>query len=186
MALAADWLANRVAAPVHLWGLRLGATLALDCWRVQPDRFTSALLWQPVANGEAFATQFLRLAVAGDALREGGGGVTTDSLRRRLSGGESIEVAGYTLAPALLGDIDKLRLSDYTLTGAPMHWLEVRGGTATGPSTAAQRVITDWQAKGMNATIEAVNGDSFWATQEIVDAPALVQASMRCYERLVQ
>jgi exosortase A-associated hydrolase 2 len=155
--------------------------LALDLWRDHPRRFASALLWQPVANGENFMTQFLRLAIAGEALRDMGSGLTTNALRQRVAAGETIEVAGYALAPALVAAIDQLRLTDYCVPQATLHWLEVKSGSPGGPLPATQRVLAAWEEKAMRANFEAITGDPFWTTQEIVEVPALITASIARY-----
>jgi exosortase A-associated hydrolase 2 len=185
LAIAAAWLSERIPGPLHLWGLRLGCMLALDAWREQPSRFTSAMLWQPVINGAVYMTQFLRLAVAGEALREATGkGVTTDGLRRLLSSGESVEVAGYELAPELAGAIDSLNLIDLKIPASKVHWFEVKTGNVTEPSTTIQRVLTGWQEKGGQIDYRAVQGDPFWTTQEIAEAPNLIAVSTARYSSL--
>jgi exosortase A-associated hydrolase 2 len=183
LALAASWLERRLSVPLHLWGLRLGATLALDFWREQPERFVSAVLWQPVISGASFMTQFLRLAVAGDAVRQGGGGVTTDALRRRLSAGQSVEVAGYELSPQLVAAVDNIKLADLTLPRQVISWLDVQSGSASAPSPNVERVLSTWRARDVQVFYQAVPGDPFWTTQEIVEAPALLAATLtRCPE----
>jgi alpha-beta hydrolase superfamily lysophospholipase len=47
-----------------LWGLRLGALLALDAAPLCDPAPAGFVLWQPVVSGEQFLTQFLRLRVA--------------------------------------------------------------------------------------------------------------------------
>ena len=60
MALAAAWLAERDTGPLTLWGLRLGALLALDAATlIEPRRL---LLWQPYLSGRTSINQFLRLS----------------------------------------------------------------------------------------------------------------------------
>jgi len=178
LTVAAEWLAERGNGPMHLWGCRLGALLALDHWRDQPDRFASALLWQPVAGGETFMTQFLRLAVAGDALRDGASGLTTGALRNRLKQGESIEVAGYELSPSLVEAIDSQNFSNWSVPGATIHWLDVRSGEE--PPMATQRILSKWGESGVKVQYRAVQGDPFWTTQEIAEAPALITETLAC------
>ena len=95
----------------RLWlcGLRLGALLALDfVARRAPAPDTRLLLWQPIIEGSAALTQFLRLRLA-ECMRAGAPPKeTTRELRERLRAGESLEVAGYMLNPALGAAIDGL------------------------------------------------------------------------------
>ena len=59
--------------PLLLWGLRLGATLAIDLATRLPD-VHALLLWQPVTSGALFLKQFLRIKLASEMLTEGGRG----------------------------------------------------------------------------------------------------------------
>src|SRR3954447_18891885 len=56
LAVARTWLTERVAAPISLWGLRLGALLALDFARGTSIKIAQILLWQPVLSGDSFLT----------------------------------------------------------------------------------------------------------------------------------
>ena len=180
VATAAAWLRDETHVPVHVWGLRLGATLALECWREQPDGFSSALLWQPVMQGEQFMTQFLRLALAGDVVRESEETVSTERLRDQLRKGQVIEVGGYRLDPALVQAIDQCRLHQ-SLPAAAIHWLDVRR-TAGEPPTSVRRTVDAWRARGSSLTYDAVVGDAFWASFDIIDVPGLIAATTALYE----
>ncbi len=70
VSFARNWLENRISAPVSLWGLRLGALLALDFARSQAETIDRIILWQPVINGESFLNQFLRLRMANEMLAD--------------------------------------------------------------------------------------------------------------------
>ena len=64
LSVAKRWIENRASSPASLWGLRLGALLALDFAKSSGDSFDQIILWQPVINGELFLNQFLRLQMA--------------------------------------------------------------------------------------------------------------------------
>src|SRR5205085_12253427 len=57
LAAGAAWLSERLERPVVLWGLRLGALLALDYARTAPHPAAAMILWQPVLNGASYLTQ---------------------------------------------------------------------------------------------------------------------------------
>ena len=180
LALASTWLMQSGEGPLHLWGLRLGANLALECWGDMPDRYASAILWQPVINGQSFLNQFLRLAVAEDALRANGHGRTTDTLRATLSAGQSVEVAGYELAPELASAIASQQLASWSLSGATLHWLDIRASASDMPPMA-QQLLESWQRHGVAASYRPVSGEPFWTTQEIVELPQLIAVTTALY-----
>src|SRR5690242_16876901 len=106
--VAADWLEREAKAPVSLWGLRLGALLIAAAAVRSPGRFQRLLFWQPVLDGKAMLTQFLRIRVA--ASMTGSQAETTQELRASLASGESVEVAGYALSAELAQALDGLRM----------------------------------------------------------------------------
>ena len=117
--------------------------------------------------------------MAGDVFRNEDR-VTTDSLRARLARGESIEVAGYELAPALAAAVDGANLLDWDVPAATLHWLDVRAAAMQEPPPAASRQISAWRARGITVCYKAVVGDPFWTTQEITEVPQLIAATMAC------
>ncbi|MGH8729151.1 MAG: hydrolase 2, exosortase A system-associated [Burkholderiales bacterium] len=172
LALAMRYLIDRGASVVTVLGLRLGALLALECagdGLIAADR---VVFWQPVTSGNAFMTQFLRLRIA--ANMAAGKQETTQSLRQRLAAGESLEVAGYCLAPALAAAIDNASMRAL----APDHslqWMEI--GSAISP--ASRRIIDGWR----NAVSETlVAGPPFWATSEITLVPELIEKTVAVVE----
>ena len=160
-----------------MWGLRLGALLALD-YAAQPVGAAPAqlLLWQPVLQGNAHLTQFLRLRVAAQMLGDGVADGGTEALRATLAGGSALEVAGYTLAPAMAGALDRLDASRLP-PPCPVHWLELAPAEGRPLAPVSQRVLQGWQAAGVDGRAQCVAGPAFWATQEIAEAPALLAAT---------
>lgn len=174
--LARDWLHTRVGRPVGLWGLRLGALLALDCARDEP--FERLLLWQPVTSGSGYLTQQLRLRLAGDLLQDEGAKASTSSLRDELRAGASLEIAGYTLAPELALAIDSLDAAALAPPHCPIHWFEMIAAPGRALPPAASRIEAGWRASGADLRVELVCGQPFWATPEIAECPALVDATV--------
>ena len=183
IAVAWDWLQANIHQSVILWGLRLGATLALDFARSQKRWPAGFLLWQPVLNGESHMTQFLRLRVASEML-EGAKTGGTRVLRETLERGEPQEVAGYWLNPELVRYIDSLQLTEIAPDGVPVCWLEVvaEEGQTVSPGTA--RTADAWRQANVDFTLDTPVGPAFWATQEITDCPALLARTMDCIDRL--
>jgi len=175
--LAAAWLGARVAGPLTLLGLRLGAMLAAAA---EAERL---VLWQPVASGATMLTRFLRLRVA--ATMDGADRETTAALRALLAAGEAIEVGGYPLHPALAAELEGLRLTALD-PDCPVTWFEV-ASTADGEtrplSPGAARVVADWRQTGRSVDARVVAGEPFWQIQETTLAPALITATVAALSR---
>lgn len=190
LARAHAWLAARQDAAVGVWGARLGALLALDFAGTTDAALSDVLLWQPVLNGETYLTQFLRMKLASGMIAAGegdgapamtapskGNAGTTAAMRTALAGGERIEVGGYLLAPALAAAIDRLRLGALGKPGLPVHWFEVVTDAARGLPPAAANAANALRERGIDLQTHLAVGPSFWASQEIVEAPQLLAAT---------
>ncbi len=199
IAAGCAWLQKTLGQAPRLWGLRLGALLALDYANSAPHPLPGLLLWQPVASGAdgrgaraeppgdrgarsgrrdahpgaAFLTQFLRLRLASDMLgAQGGDGGGTRAFRAALERGEALEIAGYILSPALAQAIDALDLATMA-PACPAHWFELVASEDRPVPPAAARISALWPA----CVTQAVAGPPFWSTQEVAEAPALLAAT---------
>jgi len=175
LAAARAWLQERSGQAAGLWGLRLGALLALD--HARRHSLPQLVLWQPVLQGAAFLTQFLRLKVASGMLDEDAPAAGTRELRDVLASGRTIEVAGYQLAPELAGAIDALDCARLA-PSCPTVWLEVVAAAERALPPAATRVAAQWGTQ----TIVKVAGPAFWSTQEIAECPELIDATCAALE----
>ncbi|TFW30667.1 hydrolase 2, exosortase A system-associated [Massilia horti] len=179
VALGCDWLREQTGHTPSLWGLRLGALLALDhAHHAAPGSLERVVLWQPVPSGALHLTQFLRLRVAGEMLDEGkekSGG--TEALRAALKAGETLEIGGYGLAPQLAASLEQLDAAALPVTGCPLHWLEIVASPERPLPPACTRVTRAWEQAGLEVRVHLVPGQAFWATQEITECPALLEAT---------
>jgi exosortase A-associated hydrolase 2 len=178
---ASAWLSGRIAGPIGLWGLRLGALLALDFAKTRPDRIDRIILWQPVISGGTFLNQFLRLRLAADMLVPGDIKITTEALRNELAMGKVLEVAGYPLTRRLVDAVDPLRLADLGIKGVPMFWFEVVAEDRHDLPPAAKQVLTSWSKKDLACAVRIVRGASFWSAIEIQELPELIGATVGAY-----
>lgn len=178
LAAGASWLRAQMAQPLTLWGLRLGATLALDFARSAGEPVHSMVLWQPVVNASAYLTQFLRLRMASalltDTASEQSG---TSALRERLRRGESVEVGGYQLAPEMAAALDTLDAFDSVAPSCPVLWLEATSASGAGLPAAVARVQAEWLRQNIALTMHAMPCPPFWATPEITVCPAWLDAT---------
>lgn len=179
IALARDWLERRAGMRAGLWGLRLGALLALDFARLDGKRLERLVLWQPVTGGATFLTQFLRLRLAQDMLGVGDGERKgTDALRQSLLGGETLEIAGYELAPELAAAIDGCDAASLVPGGIPVDWFEVVPEAGRPMPPGRRRVADGWLERDVDLRVHLVTGLPFWGTQEIAECGQLVEATV--------
>ncbi len=168
------WLEAQGYGPISLWGLRLGAALAVEAACVRPGMCRRVMLWQPVVGGRTLLTQFLRLKLAAEMAA--GGGETTKSMRAVLAAGQSIEIAGYELSPALAGALDEVDLAGAEPPdGIAIDWIEIVADARSGPAPASERVIERWREAGLAPNVETVEGEAFWSIQETTLVPALIE-----------
>ncbi|MFT5642895.1 MAG: exosortase A-associated hydrolase 2 [Janthinobacterium sp.] len=204
--LACDWLARQCCGPLGLWGLRLGALLALDFSADARLPVQHLILWQPVLSGKSHLNQFLRMRVASQMLANDGApepgvnhaALNNSSLRAELAAGGSIEVGGYELSAELAAAIDR-RDAAQLAPRCTTHWFEsttIAGigqtdGLENKPKNAPEnasasvpliapavaRCATTWRDAGATLHLHPVCGAPFWATIEIAECPAMLAAT---------
>lgn len=180
LARCLDHLESETASqpPLILWGLRAGALLISDllATRAPAPSVAATVLWQPVSNGEQHLTQFLRLRMA--AAMMGGEKESTGQLRARLLAGEAIEVAGYTLAPALAKALAKARLAPPPQ--GPLYWFEISENEGADLPPGSTRTLDAWRERGVDVHTSVIRGASFWNAPDILEVPALLEHTMDC------
>ena len=181
---ARGWLESRITAPISLWGLRLGALLALDFARESEKKIEKIILWQPVINGELFLTQFLRLRVANEMLGSTNEKTSgTKALRSSLAAGKRLEVAGYVLVHELTEAIEDLRAIKLMIAEVPVYWFEIVSEPGRSMPLAGAKVVREWEEKNGNLSVHFVPGAPFWATQEISECPELLSATAKALSK---
>jgi len=173
----AEW-AHADRRPLWLFGLRAGALVAAAALSLLPPT-TSLLLWQPVVSGRTHLVQFLRLKLAGGMVSEEER-VGTKHLLERISRGESIDVAGYKISPALANGLATAELAVPAGYSGRVVWLEVVAADA-GMPPAAQATMTSMTAAGARVDAATVRGPSFWQSVELEDCPELTTATLTSF-----
>ncbi|MBS1188686.1 MAG: hydrolase 2, exosortase system-associated [Rhodocyclaceae bacterium] len=176
---AVAWLRRRNAGPLWLWGLRTGCLVAAAA-AGKIDGVANFLFWQPLASGKPFLAQFLRFKTAGALLGDGAKGMTAE-LRRQLSAGEAVEVAGYSLSAALATGLEAAELAP-SPRAARVAWLEVASRAEAGLAPVSLRSIEAWRQAGHQVRERVVAGQPFWQTVDTVECPALVAATLDALE----
>jgi len=171
-----DWLRSRANGCHVLWGIRLGAVMAAEL-AARDSAIDRLLLWQPVANGKNYFTQFLRIRIAAE-MHTRDGIKTTDELRKRAAAGEAIEVSGYPIGSDLARQLDQVRLPDASaLSSLRLSWFEVLPSADT-PSANA-RLVDEYKAGGVELDYRSVIGPAFWQLHERTVAPELIDATLK-------
>jgi len=180
---ARQWLIQKGFALVHFWGLRLGALLALDYAGEAGIGSAKFVLWQPVINGKLFLTQFLRLKLVSGLISDDADKVSSVQVfREKLMAGESLEIAGYMLSPAMAAAIDALKLSQLITGNNEIYWFEITPGAEHGLPPASASVVETWNRLDVYPEVTCVSGLPFWVTQEISECPELLAATTRTFE----
>jgi exosortase A-associated hydrolase 2 len=188
LATAAAWLGERLGKPVSLWGLRLGALLALDYAKSATHPIPDIILWQPVQHGGTYLKQFLRLLSVNEMLSQSESddqakpASNTTALRAALLGGQMLEVAGYELAPELAAAIDGADAAKLAPAASRVHWFEMVSASDRPLAPALARLAAAWQQQGCDLQVRRVVGLPFWATQEIAESDDLLAATCAALE----
>ncbi|MHA4871527.1 hydrolase 2, exosortase A system-associated [Duganella sp. PWIR1] len=172
LAHAWQWLAKRNLGPRYLWGLRLGALLALDfATRARPD---GLILWQPALSGRAHLNQFARLQSAA-RLFAGASAVEQDT-----------EIAGYLMEPALSAAINQLDAGTLT-PRCPVQWMELSappapasdGAAEYAAAVAANALAADDAHDQARANAVALPGDTSVAGSASTAATVVASATLQ-------
>ena len=177
---AHGWLTEHAPGTVWLWGMRGGTLLATSLAARLPQA-PHLLLWQPVINGQQMLQQFLRLHAAGQWLTDGNKGFDNGaSPGQALASGVSVDIAGYTLNPALAQGLGAARMQPVAST-APGHlvWIDTSTQPEPALSPAAATHLDTWRSAGWTVHAQAVSGPAFWQTVGTDDSPALLAATLQ-------
>ncbi len=104
----------------------------------------------------------------------------TSTMRTCLANGETLEVAGYELAPDLATAIDSLKAAELVVRKSTIHWFEIVAEPGRSMPPAGAKVIGEWKRSGVDPHVHLVACSPFWATQEISECPELVSATADC------
>ena len=173
--LAYRWLRQQTAAPLTLWGLRAGCLLAAAAALDLPES-PNFIFWQPVLSGKQHWQQFMRLKMAGE-LASGQAKGGAEQLRMQMAAGQSVEIAGYIVSPALADGLERAELFAPSASGQ-VTWLEVSSREEATLSPASQKCSEQWRSAGFTVESKVVRGPAFWQSTEIEDAPDLMAETL--------
>ncbi len=174
LAHAWRWLEQRVNGPRYLWGLRLGALLALDfSAHARPQ---ALILWQPALSGRAHLNQFTRMQSAARMFADA------------PAVEQSPEIGGYLISPALSDSISQLDAVQL-VPRCPVQWLELSsqpaaddyavaaGKAQASLQPASQLLVEQWRQAGATIKAYPVYGEPFWNSSEIGISSQLLAAT---------
>jgi exosortase A-associated hydrolase 2 len=170
--------AQASARPVRaILAVRLGCALAATAARrgALPAVATS-VWWQPVLDGRRFLQQFLRLRVAAAGMR-GDSQETVESLRAQSAAGETLEVAGYELSPALVQGLEALSVDTVPAQAGDLHWIEVVRTEGDAPQLPSTRFLDRARAAGAGVSVTTLAAEQFWTSTELVRLPRLADVT---------
>jgi exosortase A-associated hydrolase 2 len=177
IAEASAWLQRETGRAPALWALRAGCLLATQAARSMPSA-PRMVLWQPALSGKRHLQQFLRLNIGTHIVRQPGRiHAGTQLLRDLLTRGETIEVVGYALAPAMAWGLEAAELQP-PVEPAQIAWLEVQGAQDPQLAAASTTSVQRWEEAGHSVHARTVRGPAFWQTPEITECPALIEATL--------
>ena len=172
--LTIETLQGEVDAPVILWGLRLGAFIALDFAAKTGLEIESILLWQPVLSGERYVTQILRQRVAALAGKDLAP-ETTAQIKAKLMAGECVEISGYTVGGTLMQDIEQLSLAGMTaLCAGKIHWLENVSEPGAALTGATIKAVEKLESLQNDVVVHPFTGPQVWQLHKRDALPELI------------
>ena len=175
LAAAAIWLLDHGYERLCVWGLRLGAMLALDFARATDMPIQRCILWHPVLAGRPYIAQLLRQYMVGALLagaREGAG-----DARAALSRGETVEAGGYELSAQLVAQIESTDMTGLCAANFTLDWFELIPEAQAAVPAERMTIVREWTRRGVALHLHPIAGPRFWATQDISLCPALIDAS---------
>jgi exosortase A-associated hydrolase 2 len=161
--------------PLWLWGLRVGCLLAAEA-AAALDGECNFLFWQPTTEGKSALQQFLRLRLVAGMLGGSEKGAMA-GLRAQLASGQSIEVAGYMLNPALATGLERAGLRP-PVKSCRTEWIGISASPADDLPPGSLRTVEEWQQAGCQVRTNVVAGPAFWQTTEIEELPDLLTATL--------
>lgn len=170
-----SWLQDQSEGPVALWGLRLGALMALEL-ASEPANISKLVLWNPVLQGEQYMLQFLRLRLV-NSMMYGDTKEKVADLKQHLEQEGVLEVAGYELSAAMFQEVVSLKAKTFDpVSVTDVFWADVASMIKPLP-IPAQALVDQWRAVGIDVDVTQLVGLQFWSTQEISRADELIEAT---------
>jgi len=173
LSIIINWLLESNTTTFNILAMRMGALLTT---RISPSfhKFINKVVyWQPVTSGELLMSQFYRLKLASDMLGKDSG-LTLKDIKNQLQDNQHVEIAGYSLNPALAQELSNTKLQQIESSVLKdAYWVELINSEEKPVPPASQRVIDSLCEDGANIHVKTVIGSQFWSVVELVDVPQM-------------
>lgn len=174
-----QWLRVKGAKNISIVTMRSGCLLAVDFIHLKAVKIKQLIMWQPVVSGNLYLTQFLRLKLATEMMVSAGKKTTINDLKQKLLMGESIEVAGYLLAPAIANEMAKKSVVDNSFSrNMLITWVDIVADSERDPTVVSRKAVKQLQDSGAQVRVSKVVGLAFWSATEIVEIPSLIELTL--------
>jgi hypothetical protein len=99
-----------------------------------------------------------------------------------LAAGYSVEIAGYTVSPALADGLAGAELHPPIGRSGRAAWFELSMRDDPALAPVSLKFVEQWRTAGWEVDAQTVRGPGFWQTTEIEDAPELIAATIAALE----
>lgn len=162
---------------VSLLGVRLGALQAI---RVASEvkEIKRLIMWQPVINGQAALTQFLRIKIAASINRNEKPGKIKD-FEAQIDRNENLSVAGYDMSANYFKGIRSANFNNYIeFNSSPICWFTILGSADRKTPQGDLKLIEKWRKNGAVIDHREIIGSSFWQAHERTLVPELIDETI--------
>jgi len=168
-------------APLVLCACRLGVALAVELTHRLSMPAHALLGWAPVLQGRAQLSTLLRATKIAQQQRPD----ARPEPKIEWAAGRVAFLGGYPVSAALAAQLERLDASVPPRVHAATL-IDVRPAIAEGapePSEGLGAKARAWRENGVEVELLAVAGAPFWNVPDLVDLPALIEATARAAER---
>lgn len=163
---------------VSILGVRLGALQAMQAAGTT-ECLQRLIFWQPVINGQAALTQFLRIRIAA-SMQRGEQQETIQELESLINNGRHISVSGYDVGPDLFKGIKAAKFDSFINSLAvPVGWFTVIASSDRKTPKGDMMMIEKLRQHDIRVDHQEIIGPPFWLAHERTLVPELVEATVR-------
>ena len=159
---------------IVIWGLRLGAGLALLQILQNSEEVAGLVLWQPVMDFKAYIHQFMRQAISANIANND---KTKDSVKEligQMTRGNAVEVAGYRISLPLYESFiaaGHLRFEQQKQIDTSFISISLMDR----PSFISKKMIEELRLKLVPFSVQHLQIEPFWDRYWCWEAPQLIE-----------